>query len=344
MTILRADYLGAPKYIKAMLAGHKVGCAGAIFYRTFGHGKEAATKMGRSKKFSHIPIHLASFDGTHKYPVSKYLSQIKKDAKEIEAIAKRFPDTKFQISPFCEHMHKASVMTPIFEEIEQIAPSCGLINSIMFGHGGDEIPWITTEIHLEKFILKKPKNKSYIVTADGFGGNGSGDFSDTNIQKLMEFYSDAEQFGWWNFENNGKYSHDDESSVNKRKNWPNVHYIKGHWMQLKPREGSITWDKNNLYKPFADDHDGPQAKDSLAMCILHNTNAPYVHVFDVNKKVIDKMTRMLPDHTGNPKGARYYSKLYAYQIGNIAEKNTGSRLVCIDGLPYTDVDLRSSFR
>lgn len=331
---LGADYLGGKHYKKEILKTHPQNWAAGIFLRTFGNATGFIEKMCESKKFSEIVIHLAPFDRTHKYDFKNYVSQVKKDAATMEQISKRFPSTVLMLSPFCEHNHPKVKMEPLFKELKQIAPSCLMLNSIW---KGEEVPGIITEIHLENSNFKKRPSGEYTVSFDGFGGDGKGDSPDCNIMDILNHYSTARHIRIWNFRYNGKYGHKDPSGISDRKYWPSEEYLRGHNAMMKNREGSITYPGNALYKPFADDH-GVGGKDNKAL-VITKKSVSSLKVFDSNGKVIDVMQRFMPDHADGP---RYYSSKYAYQLGDLAQKNTGSRLIKIDDLPLTDADLRSN--
>lgn len=339
MPIYGCDALGGKHYLNALHAAARQGDCVGIFLRTFSDSRRAVHRMMKSGKFSEIVVHFAPFDNSHRYPVKSLKPQLLDDAKWAEKLAKDFPKTKLLISPFCEHNHPAKVMSPLFKELQNIAPSCIMLNSIW---KGEAVSGIITEIHLTNSKpVKKPKGE-YTVAFDGFGGDGSGDFPDADIPTILARYPDARQIRYWNFCCNGKYGHLDKAPVNARKNWPNFNQLKSMRAMMKVREGQVSWDKKNLYKPMADDHDGDQPKDNKAMCILSGKNLESAKVFDSNKKVIDVMRRMRPDHPNTPKGARFYSDKYSYQIGDIAYGNTGSRLISIEDMPLTDADLRSN--
>ncbi len=331
------DYLGGTKFESAILKTHPAGWAAGIFYWTFGEAKKTIRKMLRSRKVGDFVIHLAPFDYSHEYNIDKYMPIIEPVAIWCNNMQIEFPNTKILISPFCEHNHKRQVMSKVFARLRKLAPNCGMVNSIW---KGDEVANTITEIHLEDSKLKpRPKNDIYLVSFDGFGGEGDGDFTDTDVQRILEFYKDARHVRAWNFRYNGKFGHKDTTVLNKRKHWPDEHYLRGHAAIMKKREGSITWPNTALYKPFADDH-GTGGKDNKAMCIL-NIREKQVSVRDSKGKIIDVMTRAKDDHIGDPKGGRFYSKKYAYQLADIAEFNTGSRLIKIGDMPLTDGDLRS---
>jgi hypothetical protein len=340
MTIYGLDLLGAVKFEQAALKAFQPGDALGIFLTTFGDAKGTCEKLAK-KKPSDFVIHLAPFDYSHKYPIASNMKYIKEGAAFVQKLALANPDVEFLISPFCEHNHPAKVMQPIFSQIHDIAPNCLLLNSIW---KGEQVPFTITEIHLpDKKLVKKPRGV-YTVAFDGYGGGGKGDFCDSDIQSILSFYSDARHIRGWDFEFNGKSSHLDETALKDRKEFPNVEYIKSRRAVMKVREGSVTWKAPNLYKCAADDHPGDSAgKDNRAMCVLQ-VRKDYVQVYDSKGKIIDVMKRTtLGDLVGKTiTGARYYSKKYAYQLGDLAYANTGSRLIKIDKMPLTDADLRSN--
>lgn len=336
--IFGADALGGKHYQKALIKSLRPGDCCGIFLRTFGDAKKTVHAILESGKCSELVVHLAVFDRSHSYPISQHIKQLKKDSAWLQALATDFPRTKIYLSPFCEHNHKAIKMQALFVELSAIAPSCIMLNSIW---KGEEVPHTVTEIHLPNSKpVKKPKNP-YTVSFDGFGGDGEGDFSDANIEAILARYPDALHIRYWNFRLNGKFGHADMTPIDKRKTWPDVHYLNGHRAMMKKREGSLTWKPNTLYKPFSDDHGGgPVSKDNKAMCIVQS-DRQLLDVRDSSNKLIDAMRRVRPDHANEPKGPRYYSRLSAYQIGDLAEKNTGSRLIKVGNSPLTDADLRS---
>lgn len=336
------DYLGGVKFEKQMLAAHPTGGVGGIFYTTFGLAKNTLRRMCESKKFSEIVVHVVPFDKTHRYPIAKLMPKLKVWAAEIEIISKASPETVILLSPFCEHNHTAAEMIPVFNQLRQIAPSCLLLNSIL---KGQRVPGITTEIHLQnsKSLPAKPAG-DYTISYDGYGGDGTGDYPDSNIQAVLVKYADARHIRCWNFRFNGKFGHTDETTIAQRTVWPSVEYIKGHLATMRTREGQITFPKDQLYKSFADDHGRGDWKDNRALIIFKGEKET-AEVLDTNGNVIDTMRRVMPDHTGEPKGRRYYSKLYAYQIAAKAQAKTGSSLVRFRSgkvvTRFTDAFLRS---
>lgn len=330
-----------PELLKAITPDTVVG----LFYKTFDKGPltgkrllEALCKFGVKE----IPVHLAPFDPTHRYPIGQLMPKIKIWAREVEAIAVRNPSCIILMSAFCEHNHTAKEMAPVIAELQRIAPSCLMLNSIW---KGQRVPGIITELHLEssKTLPRKPEGE-YTISFDGFGGNGKGDFPDTDVQAILAKYSDARHIRAWNFRFNGKYGDKDKTPINSRKFWPSVEYIKGTLEIMRAREGEITFQKDKLYKPFADDH-GEGGKDNKATLII-NSKASSVEVLDSKGNVIDVMKRFGDPHTGTPKGNRYYSSKYAYQLASKARSKTGSSLgrFRAPGMltPYTDLGLRSN--
>lgn len=336
------DFLAGRLYQSALLKSLRQGEVGGIFLTTFGDAKKTVEKILKTKKLSEIVIHLAPFDGSHKYPVNSLKKQIMKDTAWCEKMQLKYPDTDIMISFFCEHNHKADTMKPLFKEGKEIAPHCFFVNSIW---KGEEVPNTITEIHIpnSKQLPPVPKNE-FTLAFDGIGGDGSGDFPDCNIQKIIEKYSVSGRLRHiraWNFRHNGKYGHNDPAKVNEREHFPNEQYLRGSVATLMPREGN-TWPDNKLGKSFADDHGNPlnNTKDCRFMCILPDIDSSNVKVFDSKNNIIDTMYRVKPD-SPKPKGKRYYSKYFAIELAELAYKKTKSYLIRVGNNSLIDARLRS---
>lgn len=333
------DYLAGRHYVKEMLQAHRAGDVGGIFLTTFGDAYPALEKMCASNKFSEIVVHIAPF--AKSYPVARLTRMVLEHTKRLEQLSRRFPHTMLMLSPFCEHKNKRAEMEPLFRQMRALAPSCLLVNSIH--QTREEVNGTITEIHIEKSssLPAIPRNE-YTVSFDGCGSVGTGDIPDLDIDAILRRYAGARHIRAWNFRFNGKFGHKDTAAIAARKHWPSVQYIRGTRALLDPREGAVTWPNSSLYKPFADDHGEKElTKDNKAMCILPEIDRNSVDVFDSRGNKIDTMRRFRPDHSGDPKGPRYYSTRHAFQIANIAYKNTGSFLGQIGGRPLTDLRKRS---
>lgn len=336
--ILGGDFLAGHKYRKAMMKAQRPGDCGGIFLRTFGLARKTVIAMAKSGKFSEIVVHLAPFDGSHAYPISKLKKQIIADTKWCENIAVANPNTKILISPFCENRHSREKLQPLFAQLKTLAPSCLFVNATLTG---TVVPGVITELHIEdsKHLPKKPIGE-YIISFDGCGSKGQGNFPDLDVSSLIERYSDARQIRYWDFAMNLKWGWKDKTPIKDRKEFPSVGYLKTRRAMLKKREGPVTWNNKALYKPCADDHKGPSSKDSKALAILP-INTGQVKVFDRDGNVIDVMNRFPGDHEGTPQGARFYSGKYSSEIADKAIANTGSSLGRIHNQPLTDLFLRS---
>jgi hypothetical protein len=335
------DALGGNHFEKELLKVAPVGGVGGLFLRTFGNAHKSGERFVNSQKFSEFLFHSAPFDRSHRYPVRDLLSTLRADAAWAERLSRANPNVVVMFSPFCEHNHPRSVMEPVFMELQRIAPSVLMVNSIW---KGEQVPGIITEIHIpsSKLLPGIPRGE-FTVSWDGCGGDPrvqyQGDFPDTDVPTILAHYARARHIRLWNFRCNGKFGNKDTTPVGQRKHWPNEHYLTGHYWMMRNREGQKTWPNSGLYKPFADDH-GSGGKDNKAMAILPIPGGS-VKVYDSRGKHIDTFAKFGKPHTGEPKGNRYYSALYAYQIGNIAQQNTGSRLIRIGDMPLTDADFRS---
>jgi hypothetical protein len=335
------DFLAINHYYRTAVLAARPGEVAGMFLTTFGNARPTLERMAKSKKFCVIVVHLAPFDRTHRYPISRLKKQVLADTRFCAALAKR-TGQDIWISAFCEHQHAAKDMRPLFIEMRKIAPNCTLVNSIY--KGGQEVDGTITEIHVEKSsaLPKVPKNQ-FIVSFDGCGSTGTGDMPDLNIDAIVQRYSAALHIRAWNFRYNGKFGHKDTTDISKRKCWPNVKYIRGTRALLDAREGGLTWGNGRLAKPFADDHGDPEpTKDNRFMVILPKVDKDSVRVFDSKGNHIDTLRRFRPDHSGDPMGPRYYSSRYAFEIANLAHKNTGSYLGKVENSPLFDLRKRSS--
>jgi len=335
-------------YIKAAYPGDVFG----YFMRTNGDGRKSFKRIVSSRKFSEGVTHLAPFDRNHRYELKKYLPQVYKDAAFCEEQAKANPGTIVMISPFCEHNHNRGTMQPVFAELKRIAPSCLLVNSIW---KGEEVPGTITEIHIEAVEKMPPVPKNeYVIAFDGFGGDKRYPYAmvDCNMAKVLAKYSTARHARAWGARANLKWDAiEDTTAIGKRNKKPSVQYMRGYRNTLRTRTGAISYSDKNLLKTFADDHGAKEpTKDNRLMVIIGEAKAgeKAADVYDIKGNKIDTMARVKPDHTGKPKGRRYYSKKYATEVAEKAVKNTGSPLIQIRSgevkLPYTDGFLRSKPR
>jgi len=338
------DFPGAAYYQKAAVQASEPGDCFGIMPETFGvkgTGWDTVEAFGRCGKFFEGVVHITPFDGTHRYPIKQLLPLIRKNVIRMERIANKYPNTIWMISIFCEHNHPRSRMEPLYRRMKELAPSCLFVNSIW---QGEEVAGMLTEIHLESpNKLPRVPRLEYLVSYDGFGGDGKCNYTDADHTEILNKYASARHIRYWGARCNGKFKPNQPKppTPNNRTYWPDVHYLKGHRVMLTGRQGGLTWQGNALLKPFAEDH-GEGGKDNKLMFILPR-GGDSIEVIDMAGNVIDRPTTMglLP----HPDGPRYYSKLYAYQVGEIAVRNTASRLVLVrcgkDVYPLTDVVLRS---
>lgn len=220
MPIPGVDYLGGAKYPTQIVQAHPRQWAAGIFYSTFGDADSTIRLMCQSQKFSEIVVHMAKFDRSHRYVISRNLPRLRRYATRLELVALSCPGTKILLSPFCEHDHKAKVMRPVFRVISRLAPSTIMVNSIL---RGERIPGIITEIHLEgSKPLPAPPRGQYIVSLDGY----TKELSRANLEAITAKYKTARQIRIWSFRLNGKVSNEDKTPIAERYNWPNSQYLK----------------------------------------------------------------------------------------------------------------------
>jgi hypothetical protein len=330
------DYLGGVKFQKAAIQAHPAGWAAGVFLKTFGDAAKFIDALCSTGKVSEFVIHLATFDYDHSYDIKPNMPGLLKDAARMNALSLKHPNVVFLLSPFCEHNHKAAVMVPVFEQLKKAAPNCSFVNSVWLGQ---PVPGIITEVHVSNDRTPPAPRGEFTISYDGCG-NMTGRDLPADFRK----YAGARHIRWWGTRCNGKSQKDGKIDIPSRKNWPDSSYLKAHNASMGAREGTLTWPKSALWKPLAEDTGNADAKANHAMCIIE-TKATEALVLDRNGKVIDKMRRLGNFDLNGKKCGRFYSSKWAYQLGDIAMRNTGSREIQVKAggvkLPLTDADLRS---
>lgn len=340
--IYGADYLGGIKFKDAAVRAHPQGWAAGTFLHTFGNAIPLIESLCATGKVKDFVIHLAKFDYAHAYPIDRLMPGILYDARQLNAVANKYPNVDFLLSPFCEHNHDAKKMTEVFTQLRRVAPNCNFVNSIW---KGQIVPGVITEVHVGETLPRAPRGE-YTVSFDGCPN-----MTLVDMNKVLKNFATARHIRWWDFRMNGIYPDEAEDKNNgqripieKRSTWPDEHYLRGHNAIMGPREGTVTWPENALWKSFAEDTGTKDGKANKAMCIIPS-NASSCDVLDRNGTVIDRMRRLGSFNSGKLKGSRYYSTKYAYQLGDQAARNTGSRLIQVRAakllLPLTDADIRS---
>lgn len=341
------DVLGAYEYQSATLSLPGECAIGSFrFWGKKGNTDELAARVmarGRSRFYRQ---HLTAFDYDHKYPIGDLTKTVYEGAAVYESLAKKFLNAEIAISPFCEHRHPRTKMEPIFKKLRQLAPHCTLINSPE--KSLYEIPGVVLEIHLEnsRDLPKEPKGP-YGISFDGFGSKGNGDFTDTDVQRIVKTYKKALYILAWDFRMNGKFAHTDTRPIGVRDDYAGYNYLMSRYEMLLPREGGVTWPDDALYKPSSDDHGGSpeSSKDCEALCILPERVARLEIIDTRGNKVMSVPRSSLPDHVGDPKGPRYYFGMSSYELATKLRKGTGSALMVVKAgnkkYPATDAVFRS---
>lgn len=358
MTIkVGSDPLAAVLYEKEVIQSLRKGDVSGIFLNTFYkknkkgkkvYAKKTLRKILKTNLLDEIVVHIAPFDNSHAYPISKLKKQILADAAWLEKEQAK-TQTLIIISPACENNWKRTESEPLFNEIKKVAPRCDYINSIW---KGEEVPGIDTEIHIpnSKQLPKIPKNR-FTISFDGFGGDGSQDFPDAKLIEILKPYIASGRLRHvrgWHFRCNGKKDHNDSTPIGSRKYLPNANYllclVYSIEAALNPEQGA--WESNKLLKTMSDDHgnDLSKSKDCRIMCILPDYKKSTIDVFDsVGNKIDTWRDLNLPPHPNTPKGKRFYSALYLNEVADRAFKKTSCYLIRVGSNPPVDARLRNGY-
>ncbi len=133
--IYGTDDLFGACYQKVMIDTHPEGWAGGIFWSTpklpdQPDARKAVMAIGKSGKWSELVVHLAPFDKTHRYDLQANLPIVYSACSYMFRVARRYTNTKFILSPFCESQHSKETMIPIFKEMKTRAPNCSFVHSV----------------------------------------------------------------------------------------------------------------------------------------------------------------------------------------------------------------------
>lgn len=194
------DTLGLPKYVDIVKENLPYGWWYSSFAETFGDGIKAIDEVNSTGKPKGFRIHLI-WNKNHDYGLND-ITKIIKLSKKIELIAKKYPNIKCEISPFCEHNLKET--DSYLNLVERYAPSCTAVNTIWKGEFSNKYK---NEIH----------GSGASIPSGRF--NWSSDGEDSFIKTDRTQFHQAEVFWLWTPKLNGKNTTDDTTELANRKEW-----------------------------------------------------------------------------------------------------------------------------
>lgn len=303
------DLLGAAEYGKVALDSLPQGWALGIFDNTFGDATPVVIKALKR----HCPLVRVQmlWSDAHTFGDGD-IPKIKQIAKKYEAIAKRFPNSKIQLSPFCEH----NLQNPdkYLDIVKNNAPSCTPVNTIWLGAKSKKYK---NEVHGE---LKAPKG-AYNFSFDGTN------CVDSDVEKFKSIHSNSEVFFFWHPRFNLKWSMGDTTPRHLRTAVPTKELIESV-VYLHTKPGKINVPEKWLIKSHAERHGADDLKgDKLLIISPIKTSA-------LKLKYRQNLTETLPYYGPFEGGGyRYYSSKFGYKFGSNVEvwADDKKRAICNPG-------------
>jgi hypothetical protein len=200
------DYLGGVKFQDVILQTHPEGWAVGIFSNTFGDAFPFIDKLLATKNIPVIRIYLLWRDD-HEYG-DRDIPVIKKEARRWQKLAKKYPNVRFEISPFCEH----NLTNPdkYLDIVAKASPSSRPVNTVWKGALSSKYK---NEIHgSSSFVPKGDYNFSF----DGE------EMLDLNIDAVKEKFKSAEIFFLWHPNDNGRIKLHDNMPIKERSSYTDL--------------------------------------------------------------------------------------------------------------------------
>lgn len=305
--IFGLDLLGAARFPRIALKGLPNDWAVGVFHDTFGNVGSLVKDLAHSGKPRVIRVQLVWSD-SHSFGSAEQAKAIKA-AKFYEPLAKKYPEIRWQLSPFCEHNLKA--IDPILREIKKAAPHCEPVNT----------PWngvlskaYLNEIHAGHHPILGPHNFSY-------DGKSS---VDSNVTKDKREEKSAEIFFFWVPQFNLKLTVTDKTPRPERKAAPTLELIESV-VFLSTKRGKVSLPKGYIWKTHSDQHEAPVPEPRACKPVLiAPQKIQKFRLVDASGVTVGELPYFGVFDGG---GHRYYLGDWGYKVALEARKRTGSPVV-----------------
>jgi len=304
--------------------GYALGVFDGGWPNAFGSPINAVQKILDTGKCPAVRVHIW-WDPSHKLVP---LPNLKKRLPLWQALAVKYPNVKFYVSPSCEYSEKdVSKIKACVDAIKQLAPKCAPVLAPM---NSPVVPGVITESHGSH----ASGGKGSIVSTDGQN------LPDMDAASWVSKNSACEIIFGWAMRFNLAESHV-SLPPNKRTAAPNVRYIREVARVLEPKGSApapgfagkfVPIQKPFLYKVMAEDMPGPQQRDNLPLLIVKGKPLTATIVARTGAAI---GTLKVFDKPGMYPGGltRYYAgvpgaiNLYGWEIGWKALQVSGSEFV-----------------
>lgn len=302
------SYLGGVRYSNLMLKNHPQGFGACIFAEEFGDAYPLVDKFlslhTRSCPIFEIQL---IWDKDHLYG-DKDIAKIASLSTKYNTLAKKFPLTSIELSPFCEHQLRKP--EKYLDLAHEYAPECTIINS-------PEIPYFSDKYNNEVHgTANPPKRGSY-----NFDFDGNSCF-DSNIMECYKKYKTSSMFKFWTWQFNLHMNKEDTT----RRTLPSVKHIYSIEALLS-KSPPTPFFHNSIWKSHAEQTKPKGDKRANKPVLITPTRTNKVIIFDSDCNRI--ITRMPYYNTFIDGRFRYYSSIWGYEMEDRALALNGSRFVTV---------------
>lgn len=309
------DYLGGAKYGKAIIEAHPKGFAAGFFTNVdgFGDSLPVVSRLLDTGRCPCIRLHLC-WDDNHQY--ADKFERIRKEAKRVAPLIKKYPHIAWYISGACEHLlNKAQAEKLANLVLAELPPGVIYVNT---GHAMIDVAENKiNEVHLDdNGALKAPKGR-YNFSYDG---QPCTDFRPLNCQQIKDRFANSEIFFFWDARFNGNWEWGIKVPRPQRKGWADARFITSVSF-LGSDMGKCKLQKNTLGKSHSENKGtgDPRAEKPV---FITPVAAKELSLFAAGVKVAT-----LPYYAPYLNNTRrYYAKDWGFQIAMKAMKLSGSGL------------------
>jgi hypothetical protein len=220
---------------------------------------------------------------------------------KYEGLAKRFPDVRFYLSPFCEH--KLNNPDKYLDIVKQYAPSCIPVNTPIPNGGSFSYKYLN-EIH--KSDRRKPDGR-YLFSYDGVA------CVDSNVEQDKLDHSNADIFFFWDAQFNGNHeTNSPHVSIPDRTDYATNQLIDSI-IFLKNQTGKAKLPKGWIYKSHSENKGtGDPRANKPVLLSPKSLKFSAVQLVADNGQVVATLSRYVkPNSDGR---WRYYSSSWGYEI------------------------------
>ena len=309
------DYLGGARFKKLILEEHPMEYGAGFFSYVDGFGDALPVVAALAAKGCLLfRIHLCWKDN-HNY--TNELAFIKKEARRLKPIIARYPNAKWYVSPCCEH------------ELSEMSWAA-FAASVSAELSGTEFELVNVPNHNKGFVSKKYLNEYHGAESKPRGGGSRYSFSfdgknivDSDATQYLNNYSQAEYWGVWNSQMNGRRNTEDKTPRPQRKAYPTSKQFDS-WIHLTTNsKGETRIPKGWLFKSHGDQHTVPPSGKDQKPLFIRPQKVKEIVLKARNGQVIDVAKYYGSFASG---GHRYYFTQWGYDSANKAKRIQGDAL------------------